>query len=254
VNEATLQLYEPKSKTDLLGPLDMTLDSGAIGDFIELFVAIAEGHTRMELEGSAHTLTGKNINLLIRAFIPAESDPYPYMLVTAVDFTDYKRLEKSLREERSVVRAAIDGVADQLFVKDHKGRFILANRPPAAWAGTTSPEELIGKTDYDFFPKDVANNFAAYKQDSMQSRAGKTNFEEEMVSAVGVHAWALTSIVPFGDFSSETSGIVGIVHDITERRNIERRVEKERTLLRTLITNLPDGIFLKDVDGRFVFK
>jgi len=96
VNEATLQLYEAKSKTDLLGPLDMTLDSDAIGDFIELFVAIAEGRTRVELESSTHTLSGKSINLLIRAFIPAEGDPYPYMLVTAVDFTDYKRLEKSL--------------------------------------------------------------------------------------------------------------------------------------------------------------
>ena len=252
VNEATLRLYEAGSRADLLGPLDTTLDPGAMGDFIDLFAAMAEGRERFEAETSARTLTGKRLELLVRTFIPSETDAYPYMLVNVVDFTDYKRLESRLREERSVVRAVIDSVPDQIFIKDREGRFVLANRQLATWAGMSSPEQMIGKTDYDFFPKEVADLYSEYDRQILKSATGETDIEEEIISAAGVHAWALTTKLPFSDASGAATGILGIVRDITERKKLERRIDEERSLLRTVVNTLPDGIFLKDTRGRFI--
>ncbi|HVP17988.1 MAG TPA: hypothetical protein VMU36_03270, partial [Spirochaetia bacterium] len=101
VNEATLALYEAKSRKDLLGPLDIRLDAASLNDFIELFMAVAEGRGRVEQESTALTLGGKTLSVLVRAIIPAERDPYPYMLVNVVDITRLKELEKKLGQELS---------------------------------------------------------------------------------------------------------------------------------------------------------
>ena len=251
VNEATIQLYEAQRKEDLLGPLDVTLDQDALDGFSELFAAIAEGRRHMESESTARTLTGRRLDILVRTFIPSPKDAYPYMIVNVLDFTEYKKLERKLENERSIVRAVIDTVPDQIFIKDGQGRFILANRPLALWAGKKSVDEMLGKTDYDFFPKEVADGFSLYDKEIIQSGVGRTDFEEEIVSASGLHAWALTTKLPFAD-AEGSAGVVGIVRDITERKSLERRIDEERTLLRGVIDNLPDAIFAKDRDGRFI--
>ncbi len=252
VNEATVRLYEAQRKEDLLGPLDLTLDPDALDGFVELFGAISEGRRHVEAESTARTMTGKKLDILVRTYIPSPRDAYSSLIVNVLDFTEHKRLEKSLEEERSIVRAVIDSMPDQLFVKDTGGRFILANQPLALWAGKKSADEMLGKTDYDFFPKDVADSFSAQDKEIIQSGVGRRDFEEEIISSSGAHAWALTTKLPFGAAAGGSSGVVGIVRDITERKSMERRIEEERTLLRGVIDNLPDLIFVKDTEGRFI--
>ena len=252
VNEATLRLYGAKSRKDLLGPLDITLDAESLKDFIELFVAVAEGRALLEQESSALTLSGKRLSILLRAFIPAEKDAYHYMLVNVIDVTEHKELEKRLIREQAMTRTVIDSVPDHIFVKDRAGRFTLVNKTMLDLTGRKSPEEIIGKTDHEVFPQSTADRFRADDTKIMKSGRARTNFEEEIFTAAGARQWVLTTKVPLRDSSGKVTGIVGVARDITERRKLERRIEEERSLLREVITNVPDGIFLKDREGRFI--
>ena len=252
VNEATLRLYEAKRRKDLLGPLDITLDAESLKDFIELIVAVAEGRTLLEQESSALTFGGKRLSILLRAIIPTEKDAYHYMLVNVIDVTELKELEKKLVREQAMTRTVIDSVPDHIFVKDRAGRFTLVNKTLLDLTGRKSPEEIIGKTDHELFPKSEADRFRADDTKIMKSGRARTNFEEEIFAAAGARQWVLTTKVPLRDSSGKVTGIVGVARDITERRKLERRIEEERSLLREVITNVPDGIFLKDREGRFI--
>ena len=236
---------------DLLGSLDTTLDARSLNDFIELFTAVADGRTLLQQESTALTLRGKRLSILVRAIIPGEKDTYPYMLVNVIDITELKELQDKLVQERSILRTVIDTMPDQIFVKDRAGKFTLVNRTLMNRMGRKSPEDIIGKTEREFFPKSVADRFRADDKEILRTGATRTNMEEEIVSADGTR-WALTTKVPLRDSSGRITGIVGVVRDITERRDLQRKIEEERSVLREVITNVPDGIFLKDREGRFI--
>jgi GAF domain-containing protein len=93
----------------------------------------------------------------------------------------------------------------------------------------------------------------------LQSGQAVINREELLVNVSGQSRWLLTSKLPLRDNEGRITGIVGIGRDITERKHAESQREaalealaQERNLLRTLIDNLPDYIYVKDTEGRFV--
>ena len=77
------------------------------------------------------------------------------------EVADRQRAEEALAAERNRIRAVIDAVPDQIYVKDIQGRFLLVNDSLARALGATKPEEVLGKTDWDFFPADLASRYAA---------------------------------------------------------------------------------------------
>ncbi|HUI68972.1 MAG TPA: PAS domain S-box protein [Spirochaetia bacterium] len=253
VNEATIQLYEAKSKAELLGALDSTLDPAALADFVELFVAIVEGRTRVEQESTARTLTGKKLNLLVRTSIPAPRDAYQFAVVNVVDFTEYMQLERKLKEERSIVRAVIDSVPDLIFVKDKEGRFTLANQQVALRAGQPSPDTMIGKTDCDFFPREIADSYRANDREIISTGVARQNVEEEIISAAGAHSWLLTTKVPLVDADGKVTGVVGVSRDITYLKEAQDALTFSEKSYRSLVEDIGVGIISADPTGIITF-
>ena len=87
------------------------------------------------------------------------------------DVTERKRAEEALSGERRLLRTLIDNMPDYIYVKDTGSRFVLANRAVAKLAGVPNPNDLLGKTDYDYFPQEVAAAFFSDEQaiDSIQT-------------------------------------------------------------------------------------
>ena len=252
VNNATLQLYEAREKSELLGPLDRTLDAQSVHRVLKLIVAITEGKEEIETESTAVTFTGRKLDLLIKSHIPAEGDEYPYVLVSIIDISARKSLERILTEERALLQAVIDNIPDQVFLKDRESKYMLANRTLAEWAGAADPRQLVGKSDLDMFPRDAAQKYRRDDKTVLRSGRARANIEEQIISASGSQGWALTTKVPVRDQAGRVTGLVGIVRDITERKILERRIEDERALLRAVIDAVPDAIFLKDKENRFI--
>ena len=174
------------------------------------------------------------------------------MLVVANDVTERKHAERALLEERELLRTLIDNMPDCIYVKDVESRFLIANRGVARLVGADSSDFLLGKTDFEFFPKELAAAYFSDEQAIIQSGQALVNQEETSVDAKGSPKWLSTSKVPLRDKHGRVIGIIGIGRDITERKQAEEALRAERELLRTLVDNMPDYIYVKDAESRFL--
>lgn len=142
-------------------------------------------------------------------------------VVTVRDISERKRVEERLLQERNLLRTVIDNVPDQIFVRDLAGRFVLSNLSDARAMGVADPETLVGKTDLDFYPPDLAAGFQADNLAVMQAGQPLLNREERAGEMNGQPRWVLTTKVPLRDPQGNITGLVGIARDVTERRQAE---------------------------------
>lgn len=132
----------------------------------------------------------------------------------------------------------IDQVPDYLFVKDLKARFVVANKAVAADLGHGDPTALLGKTDLELHPPELAARF--YKNDKHVMATGEAllDVEEYVVREDGFKRWLATSKLPLRDSDGEIVGLVGIARDITERKRAEDHIR--RLAYFDTLTNLPN--------------
>ena len=166
------------------------------------------------------------------------------------DITEHKRAEDALARERKLLRTLVDNLPDGIYAKDHQARKILANPADLKNMGCETEAEAIGKADADLFPPDIAAAFLADDLAVIQDGQAVINREEKVVRPDGEIRWLLTSKIPWRTASGKVIGLVGIGRDITEHKQAEDALAHERNLLRTLIDNLPDGIYAKDDQAR----
>lgn len=131
-------------------------------------------------------------------------------------------LIEKLAEERQMLRSLIDNLPDGIYVKDTQSRFVVANKTVASLMGMKSPEDLIGKTDFDFFAHDLATKYYEDEQKIIQSGQAIVNEEEPTFdSRTGKAGWLLTSKVPWRDRQGKIAGIMGMGRDITQLKQIQ---------------------------------
>jgi PAS domain S-box-containing protein len=161
--------------------------------------------------------------------------------------------DKSLMKEGGLLRAAIDSVPDHIYVKDIESRFVLANTALARHMGVGRPEELLGKTDFDFYPQELATRFFADEQRVVQSGQPRINQAEVGMDRAGHKMWFLGTKVPLRDSSGKIIAIVGSSRDITEQKRAEEALRDSEALYESLVEGLPLNVFRKDSEGRFTF-
>ncbi|HTY86762.1 MAG TPA: PAS domain-containing protein [Candidatus Acidoferrum sp.] len=172
------------------------------------------------------------------------------------DITEHRRMEQALAErsaellkERLLLRTLIDNLPDAIYAKDLAGRKTMANPADLRNLRCPSEAEALGKTDFDFFPPEVAQHFYEDDQKVFQGHP-VINREEFFLDRDDQKRWLLTSKLPLRGRDGKIIGLVGIGRDITKRKQAEETLDRERRLLRTLIDNLPDAIYAKDTAGR----
>jgi len=167
--------------------------------------------------------------------------------------TERTRAEEALEEERSLLRTVIDNVPDYIYVKDSESRYLVSNNGHARFLGKAKPEEVIGKTVFELFPKELATKYRADDLEVIRSGQPLLDRQERSIDhKTGNRIWNLTSKLPLRDSSGKIVGLVGIARDITEPKRAEEALEKERNLLRTVIDNVPDYIYVKDIESRYL--
>ena len=174
------------------------------------------------------------------------------LVIVNRDVTGRKQAEDALRAEHDLLRTLIDNMPDLIYLKDAGSRIVLANRALAELMGAKKPEDLPGKTDFDYFPKELATAYYSDEQAILQSGQPLVNQEERVVDAEGNAKWLSTSKVPLRDRQGETIGIIGIGRDITVRRQAEQALRQSATSFRSVVEGAPYGIFRASADGRFL--
>jgi PAS domain S-box-containing protein len=143
-------------------------------------------------------------------------------MMAATEAQSRAELIEKLAEERQMLRSLIDNLPDGIYVKDTQSRFVVANKTVASLMGVKSPEDLIGKTDFDFFAHDLAAKYYEDEQKIIQSGQAIVNEEEPTFDArTGKAGWLLTSKVPWRDRQGKIAGIMGMGRDITQFKQIQ---------------------------------
>ena len=133
-------------------------------------------------------------------------------------------LATALAHERTLLRTMIDLIPAFIYAKDTESRFVAINAHLARSMGTTSAEAL-GKTDFDFFPRALAEKFFNDEQALIKSGTAILELEEPGLDKVtGQERIVVTSKVPLRDENGMVIGIIGLGFDITERKRAEQRL------------------------------
>lgn len=136
------------------------------------------------------------------------------------DITMRKLQQIKLLEGEKQKRAILDNIPDIAWLKDREGRFVAVNTPLAVSAGRTRPDEVLGLTDLDLWPRELAERYRADDDEIMETGLNK-RVEEPLVDAQGITHWIETFKTRIVGENGEVIGTTGIARDITERKRAE---------------------------------
>jgi len=159
-------------------------------------------------------------------------DEQDFLIGTGTDISDLRRVEKSLIISEEKYRTLLENLPQKIFSKDIHSVFVSCNQSLARDLGIT-PEELTGKTDYDFFPKELADKYRADDQRILKS--GRAEAIEEQYIREGQVYIIYTVKTPLKDEQGNTTGILGIFWDITEQKHAEEELKRYREHLEELV-------------------
>jgi PAS domain S-box-containing protein len=167
------------------------------------------------------------------------------VLGTYEDITERKRTEEELQGERNLLRTLIDNLPDVIYVKDADCRKTVVNQADLRNMGCQSEADALGKTDFDLYPREVAEAFYADDLSVLETGQSIINREEFFFDLEGKKRWLLTTKLPLRDQNGNVAGLVGIGHDITERK----RTEEALTKLSSAVEQAVDGVMITTKAG-----
>jgi two-component system cell cycle sensor histidine kinase/response regulator CckA len=149
------------------------------------------------------------------------------------DITARVRAEQALRASRSLLQAVADGTPDALFVKDLEGTYLLINEAGARALGRTV-KEVVGARDADLMAAEAAAGLV--ESDRRVIETGQTHVSEDRV---GDRIFLATKS-PYRDGDGQVLGVLGVAHDITERRRLEAELQQAQKM--EIVGRLAGGV------------
>src|SRR3712207_6423356 len=215
INAAGARLAGVEDAEDLIGrPYLEFVPPDFRGLVRSKFLRAREGETAELIEGRMLRLDGSAVDVEATV-IPITYGGKAAALSVIRDITGRKRAEEALAEERNLLRTLIDSMPDFIFVKDAQSRFVINNVEHARALGAPE-EELVGQTDFDVFPRELAERYYADEQEVVRSGRPLIDREEPITDSGGNDRWLSTTKVPLRDGEGRISGL----------RSEERRVGK----------------------------
>jgi len=156
--------------------------------------------------------------------------------------------------DSSILRVLMDTSADRIYFKDLQSRFVRNNATHARSLGAASPDECVGKTDFDFFSREHAERAFRDEQEIIRTGQPIISQLERLTMRDGRKGWASSTKMPWRDASGRIIGTFGVTRDVTAAQEAEERLKEERNLLRAIIDSLPSRLYVKDTASRYVLN
>jgi PAS domain S-box-containing protein len=181
---------------------------------------------------------------------PVKSGDQNLALTMIIDLTDRVRAEEALKKSEKKYRTLVEHIPQKIFIKDRRSVYISSNENYARDL-KLKPDEIGGKTDYDFYPKELAKKYR--KDDRRIIDSGETEEIEEHYIQGGRNVWVHTIKTPLKDENENIIGLLGIFWDITKRKEAEEELRESEEKLRVLFEQLPIGVSLLDQNREMIY-
>ncbi len=172
----------------------------------------------------------KNLYVELTSFFLIKKDNEVDNFVLVIrDISERKQAEIKLAREHELLQTLMDSIPDSIYFKDEENRFVMVNKAKAHHSNVT-PEEMIGKTDFDFLPPEEAQK--AFEDDENVIKTGKflINKIEKITNKDGTQRWVSVTKIPRFDTEGNIVGTMGISRDITEWKRLEELYKKEKEI------------------------
>ncbi|MBE2199168.1 MAG: PAS domain S-box protein [Anaerolinea sp.] len=246
VNQAALALHGAATKEQLLTSLTNTFTSESFDTFRQELVCLWNGKMEMIRDTVVQTLDGQPRNVTVYFSVcPGYEETLSKILVSLVDITERRQVEEALSASEAELRTLIEVMTDVIFVGDSEGRYlkIVDTSPSLLYK---PPDELVGKTLHEVFPKDQADFFFNYISQALNTQKS-VNFEYS-IPIGNQEFWFNATISPMSD-----DKFLMVARDITDRKRAEEALRASEWRYREIFDNVLDGLYLLEVtdDGRF---
>lgn len=128
-------------------------------------------------------------------------------------------------KEKELFEQLLNNLPDRIYFKDRESRFIIANKFVSEIMGAKSPEELLGKSDFDFYDKETAQPYYEDEQAIMKKGKAMIAKEEKGLNALGEEIMVSTTKIPLKDKHNHVVGIIGIGRDISAQKDAEDKLK-----------------------------
>ncbi len=229
VNSRTLELFRLK-KEEMIGNNFLSmglLTPKALSIVVKQFQELLSNKKSTTYESEIKDKDEKELYVELSSFFLIKKDNELDNFVLVIrDITERRQTEIKLAREHELLHTLLDGVPDSIYFKDTENRFILVNKAKAAHSNAT-PEEMIGKTDFDFLPPDQARK--KFEDDEEVINTGKfiINKIEKVTNKDGTEGWVSVTKIPHFDAEGNIIGTMGITRDITEWKKLEVHYKNE---------------------------
>ena len=161
------------------------------------------------------------------------------------DITERKKAQESIIKSRNYLDKIINSIADPVIVKDEQHRWVLLNDAYCQFMGY-SREELLGKSDYEFFPSDEADIF--WRKDEEVLKTGKENVNEEEFTDSNNNLHIIVTKKTLYEDISGKKYIVGVIRDITDLKNAEKELINSNERFKTVMDSLDAIVYVADMN------
>ena len=151
---------------------------------------------------------------------------------------------RALNESQKMLQLVLDSIPVRVFWKDTDSIYLGCNRLFAMDAGLDSPEQIIGKSDFDLAWTEQAELYRLDDRKVIQAGKPKLNYEEPQTSPDGTSLWLRTSKIPLTDLSGTVIGVMGTYEDITSMKQSQEKVDF--LAYHDPLTRLPNRLLLND--------
>ena len=166
--------------------------------------------------------------------------------------TDRIEAEEAQQRESALLQALLKNIPDAIYFKDAASRFTRISENLATMFGLENASEAVRRTDADFFAAEHADQAREDELRIMRTGESIVGRIERVAWRDRDATWCSTTKLPLHDAEGKIVGTFGLSRDITSLIRAEEALARERDRLQTLMSHLPDVIFIKDTAGRFL--